>query len=103
MADPSSFVGNLGIRQTIIRCTCSHPFCFKCGEEAHDPVSCGNIVSVGFSALFDSCHSAQLSDWLQKCMSESETANWILANTKKCPNCNTRIEKNQGTHFTIQG
>ena len=26
----------------------------------------------------------------------SETANWILANTKKCPMCNSRIEKNQG-------
>jgi ariadne-1 len=29
-------------------------------------------------------------------MNESETANWILANTKKCPACNARIEKNHG-------
>ena len=35
-------------------------------------------------------------DWNQKCHNESETANWILANTKKCPNCSSRIEKNQG-------
>ena len=30
-------------------------------------------------------------------------ANWILANTRKCPNCNTRIEKNQGcNHMTCR-
>ena len=64
---------------TTVRCTCTYPFCFRCGEEAHDPSSC-----------------SQLSEWATKCMNESETANWILANTKKCPKCNTRIEKNQG-------
>ena len=36
-------------------------------------------------------------------MPQSETANWILANTKKCPKCYTRIEKNQGcNHMTCQ-
>ena len=33
--------------------------------------------------------------WAEKCRNESETANWILANTRKCPKCMTRIEKNQ--------
>lgn len=32
---------------------------------------------------------------MDKCGNESETANWILANTKKCPVCTVRIEKNQ--------
>ena len=62
-----------------VQCTCGHPFCFRCGEESHAPCSCD-----------------QLAEWMTKCTNESETANWILANTKKCPNCNTRIEKNQG-------
>lgn len=62
-----------------INCSCGNPFCFRCGEESHTPCSC-----------------AQLAEWMTKCSNESETANWILANTKKCPNCNTRIEKNQG-------
>jgi ariadne-1 len=31
-----------------------------------------------------------------KCGAESETASWILSNTKKCPMCGVRIEKNQG-------
>ena len=38
----------------------------------------------------------QLEKWLHKCSNDSETANWILSNTKKCPKCSTRIEKNQG-------
>jgi ariadne-1 len=66
-----------GVRS--VTCTCGHDFCFKCGEEAHEPTS---------------CH--QLGMWAEKCQSESETANWILVNTKKCPKCDSRIEKNQG-------
>jgi ariadne-1 len=68
-----------GLTVQTVRCDCGHPYCFKCGEEAHDPTSC-----------------AQLAVWTEKCSNESETANWILANTKKCPKCNARIEKNQG-------
>jgi len=64
---------------TTVRCSCSYSFCFRCGSEAHDPAS---------------CHHVEL--WQEKCQSESETANWILANTKKCPKCSARIEKNQG-------
>ena len=62
-----------------VTCDCGHRFCFKCGEETHEPTSC-----------------AQLQLWEEKCQSESETANWIIVNTKKCPKCDSRIEKNQG-------
>lgn len=62
-----------------VRCNCGSVFCFRCGEEAHDPSKC-----------------AELAMWKEKCQNESETANWILANTKQCPKCKTRIEKNQG-------
>ncbi|CAM9276486.1 unnamed protein product [Ectocarpus sp. 8 AP-2014] len=62
-----------------VRCNCGSVFCFRCGEEAHDPASC-----------------EELAMWKEKCQNESETANWILANTKQCPKCKTRIEKNQG-------
>jgi ariadne-1 len=55
-------------------------FCVYCGHnEAHAPVAC-----------------KQLQMWQTKCRNESETANWILANTKSCPSCASRIEKNQG-------
>ncbi|GLE01372.1 hypothetical protein PINS_up010202 [Pythium insidiosum] len=69
-----------------VRCTCGCIFCLRCGEEAHAPVTC-----------------EQLQTWQEKCRNESETANWILANTKKCPKCAVRIEKNQGcNHMTCR-
>jgi len=69
-----------------IKCTCGKSFCIRCGREPHAPVGC-----------------AVLERWEDKNANESETANWILANTKKCPKCFTRIEKNQGcNHMTCQ-
>jgi ariadne-1 len=39
--------------------------------------------------------------WLAKNISDSETANWVLTNTKNCPKCRRPIEKNQGcNHMT---
>jgi len=65
---------------------CDTRFCIKCGEEPHAPVTC-----------------KELARWNEKCRNESETANWILANTKACPKCSSRIEKNQGcNHMNCQ-
>lgn len=65
---------------------CATRFCIKCGEEPHSPLTCRSLES-----------------WKEKCENESETANWILANTKPCPKCRSRIEKNQGcNHMTCQ-
>ena len=65
---------------------CTTRFCIKCGEEPHAPLSCKSLEL-----------------WKEKCKNESETANWILANTKPCPKCTSRIEKNQGcNHMTCQ-
>jgi len=66
--------------------TCFTCFCLKCGEEPHAPLVCKDLIK-----------------WHEKCRNESETANWILANTKPCPKCTSRIEKNQGcNHMTCQ-
>lgn len=66
---------------------CDTHFCLKCGEEPHAPIACKDLVK-----------------WQEKCRNESETANWILANTKPCPKCSSRIEKNQGcNHMTCSG
>mmetsp|Transcript_29292 Transcript_29292/g.79286 ORF Transcript_29292/g.79286 Transcript_29292/m.79286 type:complete len:514 (+) Transcript_29292:367-1908(+) len=65
---------------------CSTSFCMVCGEEPHAPSGCKDLAK-----------------WNEKCRNESETANWILANTKSCPKCSSRIEKNQGcNHITCQ-
>eukprot|EP00954_Amorphochlora_amoebiformis_P008288 642704-Amorphochlora_amoeboformis.AAC.1 len=69
-----------------VRCLCGQSFCFRCNEEAHEPVTCEQVTL-----------------WQAKCEKESETAQWIISNTKKCPKCLVRIEKNQGcNHMSCQ-
>ncbi|XP_074608822.1 E3 ubiquitin-protein ligase ARIH2-like isoform X2 [Acropora palmata] len=58
---------------------CYSVFCFMCGEKYHAPTDCYTIKK-----------------WLTKCEDDSETANYITANTKDCPNCGSCIEKNGG-------
>jgi ariadne-1 len=62
-----------------VECKCGHIFCFECGEQWHDPVQC-----------------RLLRKWIKKCDDDSETSNWIAANTKECPKCNVTIEKDGG-------
>ncbi|KAI3494640.1 hypothetical protein L1887_40456 [Cichorium endivia] len=73
-------------RRLRCECDCGHAFCFGCGNAAHAPAI---------------CPIAKL--WLKKCEDDSETANWISANTKECPKCNSTIEKNGGcNHMTCR-
>ncbi|CAO1300377.1 unnamed protein product [Diamesa tonsa] len=58
---------------------CNSSFCFRCSAEYHAPTDCTVIRK-----------------WLVKCADDSETANYISANTKDCPKCNICIEKNGG-------
>ena len=67
----------------VVSCTCLHLFCFRCGESPHDPCTCNHIKI-----------------WLEKC-EQDENNYWIHTNTKKCPGCTIRIEKNEGcNHMT---
>lgn len=69
-----------------VTCACSHTFCFACGENCHDPVKC-----------------VWLQKWVEKWNDDSETFNWIAANTKKCPRCKSSIEKDGGCdHIACQ-
>jgi len=68
------------------QCSCGFKFCFKCNGEAHAPATC-----------------LMMKAWLKKCQDDSETSNWISANTKDCPKCNSAIEKNGGcNHMTCR-
>ncbi|XP_063697066.1 E3 ubiquitin-protein ligase ariadne-1 isoform X2 [Culicoides brevitarsis] len=67
-----------------VKCTCGHTFCFECGENWHDPVQC-----------------RLLKKWIKKCDDDSETSNWIAANTKECPKCNVTIEKDGGCNHMV--
>lgn len=67
-----------------VHCRCNHVFCFACGENWHDPVKC-----------------SLLRRWIKKCDDDSETSNWIAANTKECPKCNATIEKDGGCNHMV--
>lgn len=74
----------MGSGVTDITCSCYTAFCKNCGQESHQPNSCTDITK-----------------WEEKNKSESGNAHWILVNTKSCPGCSSRIEKNQGcNHMT---
>ncbi len=52
----------------------------SCGHaDSHRPVLC-KVVKM----------------WEKKCADDSETANWLQANTKECTKCQSTIEKNGG-------
>lgn len=67
-----------------VKCDCGKEFCFQCGEAWHDPVLC-----------------MYLRKWIKKCEDDSETSNWIAANTKDCPKCRVTIEKDGGCNHMI--
>ena len=55
-------------RELTLTCSAGHSACFPCGLESHQPLSC-----------------RLLRLWTAKCQDDSETNNWVLANTKQCP------------------
>lgn len=69
-----------------VECLDGHKFCFGCSGQDHQPATCA---------------IAKL--WLKKCADDSETSNWISANTKECSKCRSTIEKNGGcNHMTCK-
>ena len=69
----------------IVTCNnCALQFCFNCSQSNHLPIPCNFLKR-----------------WTKKCMDDSETANWIHANTKECSKCNSTIEKNGGCNHMV--
>ncbi|GAA5842304.1 hypothetical protein JCM5353_000962 [Sporobolomyces roseus] len=70
-----------------VSCVCGHVFCFGCGLDGdHRPCCCPVVRK-----------------WVKKCKDDSETSNWISANTKECTKCHSTIEKNGGcNHMTCK-
>ncbi|TIA87764.1 hypothetical protein E3P99_02993 [Wallemia hederae] len=79
--------GDLESLIPIVVCRCGQTSCFGCSFSGdHRPALCG-ITKL----------------WVKKCEDDSETANWISANTKECPKCRSTIEKNGGcNHMTCR-
>ncbi|KAH0791995.1 IBR domain containing protein [Histomonas meleagridis] len=69
----------------VATCTCGQRVCWKCGEEAHAPLSCENLIR-----------------W-REINQDAVQGEWIYKNTKPCPKCKSRIEKNGGcNHMTCR-
>ena len=70
-----------------VHCTgCNSTYCFTCTLDHHAPTDCKSMKN-----------------WLTKCKDDSATANYIRANTKNCPKCDSTIEKNSGcNHMTCK-
>ncbi|XP_055815357.1 probable E3 ubiquitin-protein ligase ARI8 [Solanum dulcamara] len=76
----------VGSENYSVICDCSNGFCWNCLEEIHRPIDCDMIAK-----------------WKSINQEESSNTNWILAFTKKCPNCDKSIEKNMGCmHMTCR-
>jgi ariadne-1 len=76
-------------RKEAVQCGCGFRFCFKCCDYEigdHMPADCDSVEA-----------------WRQKAADESENVTWMIANTKKCPQCRSPIEKNGGCmHMTCR-
>lgn len=76
-------------RREAVQCGCGFSFCFQCNDYEigdHMPATCENVRS-----------------WMERASSESENIKWLLANTKRCPQCGKPIEKNGGCmHMTCR-
>ena len=73
--------GLLGILP--VKCKCAHEFCFKCLQGPHVPAPCDIVAA-----------------WNARTNTDTSDL-WILAQTKECPKCRVRIEKNRAcNHMT---
>ena len=72
-----------------IICLCGTSFCYKCLNFFHFPCTC-DIVKKW----------CELTKKYNNICSDEELNNkWIKANTKECPNCHQKIEKNKGCNY----
>ena len=67
-----------------VECACGVAFCFKCSKAPHSPCTC---------KMWDL--------WEEKINGDSETRNWLAANTKPCPKCDKPVEKNGGCNHVV--
>ncbi|XP_010491528.1 PREDICTED: probable E3 ubiquitin-protein ligase ARI16 [Camelina sativa] len=65
-------------------CLCGHTFCWACDLESHRPVE---------------CKKAKV--WGKDLLDELRTVAWIHANTKRCPNCRTRVQQNEDPDYKL--
>lgn len=80
--------------------SCKFSFCLKCLEQVRDVLAIGSMVFVSLIVLssFFKWHAdstcEQYRQWkLENSEAEKRFATWAEANTKECPKCKAKIEK----------
>ncbi|KAK6016983.1 IBR domain protein, partial [Ostertagia ostertagi] len=75
--------------QTVIRSKEKKPKRVTCS-------SCNTSFWLPWASIHAPTSCETIKQWLLKCADDSETANYISAHTKDCPQCHSCIEKNGG-------
>eukprot|EP01132_Coremiostelium_polycephalum_P004667 gene4667-5832_t len=87
---PNPICGNaikyqgVGRPNDVVECHCGVRFCFSCGNEKHNPVSC-----------------AQLTEWKSKNNNDQESIKLIMSTTKPCYHCGMPTERVQGCNHMV--
>eukprot|EP00026_Physarum_polycephalum_P004933 Phypoly_transcript_04959.p1 GENE.Phypoly_transcript_04959~~Phypoly_transcript_04959.p1 ORF type:complete len:625 (-),score=55.40 Phypoly_transcript_04959:55-1929(-) len=68
----------------VVECHCGTRFCFSCGHEKHNPVSCDRLL-----------------EWLALLQDDSESLGFIKATSKPCFHCGTFTERISGCNHMI--
>jgi len=63
----------------VVECTCGNRFCFKCGKENHNPVTCENLDM-----------------WILKNQSDDESERLVKLLSKSCFHCGRMTERTEG-------
>jgi hypothetical protein len=85
----------------IVHCACGNDFCFglvfkMCFAETPKLILLTYFVRCGYAKNHQPLTCRYVKLWEKKCADDSETGNWLMANTKECTKCNATIEKNGG-------
>jgi len=65
-----------------IVCACGHAFCWKCQQEAHQPVKCVDVAR-----------------WIKQNEEDALFNKWAAVNTKPCPKCSAPCQKDSGCAY----
>lgn len=70
------------VYRTTCGCKCGKEFCFNCGEDSHDPISCEFIKKWQLNG-------------------NEKSLEYFFKKTKPCPKCKSLIEKNGGCNHMV--